>query len=231
MRPHLGERAQSFVGDRLDDLALAHAVAAADFRIIRQGCNGRRRVQGSASDVGLTEDQGVAQFRDIRLLAQEIEEPGSVAGLAVEDGADDAVLLEHEALVDAPRGIAQDDVLPILGLAEIAGREQVDARDLQLGRGDRAGIGGRLVAGELGCHHLRHLVERRHEAVAEAAMLDAFADREHIRVAGAHVVADEHAPVGLEARLLGENRIRTDADGHDDDVGGKLACRRRAGRR
>ena len=40
------ERAQALVGDSLDDLTLADAVAAADFRIIRQGCNGRRRVQG-----------------------------------------------------------------------------------------------------------------------------------------------------------------------------------------
>ena len=64
------EGVETLAGNRAGDLAFAHAVTATDLCLIRQGCNGRRRVQGSASDVGLTEDQGVAQFRDIRLLAR-----------------------------------------------------------------------------------------------------------------------------------------------------------------
>ena len=46
---HAVEGRQALRLDRLDDLALAYAVAAADFRIIRQRCNGRRRVQRGAS--------------------------------------------------------------------------------------------------------------------------------------------------------------------------------------
>ena len=46
---HVVERGQALRRDRAGDLALADAVAAADLRIIRQGCNGRHRVQRGAS--------------------------------------------------------------------------------------------------------------------------------------------------------------------------------------
>ena len=42
---HVVERGQALLLDRAGDLALANAVAAADFCVIRQGCNGRHRVQ------------------------------------------------------------------------------------------------------------------------------------------------------------------------------------------
>ena len=69
---HVVERGQALGRDRAGDLALAYAVAAADFRIIRQGCNGRHRVQRGASLVGLAEDQRVAHRRRCR--------PGSSSG-------------------------------------------------------------------------------------------------------------------------------------------------------
>ena len=48
---------------------------------------------------------------------------------------------------------------------------------------------GRRVAGELRGDDARHLVERRDEAEALAARLGAFAEREDVGVAGAHVAA------------------------------------------
>ena len=62
VRPHLVEAGQALGFDRADDLAFADAVAAADFRIIRQGCNGRHRVQGGAPLIRLAENQRVAHF-------------------------------------------------------------------------------------------------------------------------------------------------------------------------
>ena len=67
-----------------------------------------------------------------RLL--QVVEPGAVGGLAVKHGADDAVVLQHEALVDAGRSVAQHDLLAILAVGEVAEREEIDAGDLQLGR-------------------------------------------------------------------------------------------------
>ena len=46
--------------------------------------------------------------------------------------------LQHEALVDAGRGVAQHDLLAVVAVGEIAEREEVDAGDLQLGR--RVGV-------------------------------------------------------------------------------------------
>src|SRR5918995_1022316 len=123
-------------------------------------------VQGSASDVRLSEDEGVPQLRYIGLFAQEIEEPRTIPRLAIEDRADDAVLFEDKTLVDAVRSITQHDILTILGLAEIACREQVDAGDLQLGGCDGTSINSCLVTRELRGKDLSHFVERRYEAIA-----------------------------------------------------------------
>jgi hypothetical protein len=103
MRPHIVERGQPLRRDGRRDLALADAVAAADFRIIRQCRNGRHRVQRRSPLIGLAEDQRVAHLRDVGLLLLEVVEPGAVARLAVEHRADDAVVLENEPLVDAGR--------------------------------------------------------------------------------------------------------------------------------
>jgi hypothetical protein len=81
------------------DLALAHAVAAADFRRVRQRCNGGVRVPRAASlGVGLTEDQAVADVGDILAAFQKVEIPVAVAGIAVEHRADQPVVLETSRL-------------------------------------------------------------------------------------------------------------------------------------
>ncbi len=102
------------------DLALADAVAAADFRIIRQCCNGLQRVRGDASLERLAEDQRVAHLRDVGRLLLEIVEPGAVAGLAEQHGADDLVVLQDHPLVDAGGGVAQDDLLAVVAIGEVA---------------------------------------------------------------------------------------------------------------
>ena len=87
------------------------------------------------------------------------------------------VVLEHQALVDAGGGVAQHDLLAILALGKIAGREQVDAGDLELGRGHRA-VKARLPRRTSVCgQHLAHFVERRNKAIAGPPMLGAFAQR------------------------------------------------------
>ena len=55
----------------------------------------------------------------------------------------------------------------------------------------------------------------------EVADLDGVADGEDVRVAGAHLVVHADAPAfaDLQAGILGEERVRADAEGEDDDVG------------
>ena len=80
---HVVERRQALGRDRAGDLALADAVAAADFRIIRQGCNGRHRVQrGRLPDrPGRRSACRASREMSVALLLQVVE-PGAVGGLA-----------------------------------------------------------------------------------------------------------------------------------------------------
>ena len=202
LHAHVVERGQALGGDRLRDRALADAVAAADLRVVRQGRDRRHRIERRAAAlVGLAEDQHVAHRRDVGALLQQVEIPGAVGGIAIEHGADDAVVAQDDALVDAARGIAQHDLVLLVAFRKVARREQIDAGDLELGRGGGAGVAADLLAGERGAERLGHLVQRRDQPVALAAMLDAFADREDVLVVGAQQIVDHEAALDLETRL------------------------------
>ncbi|MCY1220466.1 hypothetical protein D9M72_324810 [compost metagenome] len=220
MGAHVVERGQALGPDRLDNLALADAVAAADFRIIRQGCNGRHRVQRRPSLIGLAKDQRVAHFGNVGATLHQIVEPGAVAGLAVEHRADDAVLLEHQPLVDAGGSIAKDDLLASVAVGEIADRIEVDAGHLQFCRRIGMDKGGAAIAGQVTRGNPRHLIQRCHQAIDHAADLGAFAERHDVAVGRLHTGVDDDAAVGGKPRLLGKADIRSDADRHHDQ------CRR-----
>ncbi len=159
-------------------VALADAVAAADFGVVRQGGNGgqqgpaRRRPErpGRRSACRASSDIGV------RFLSRS-KIPGAVGGIAVEHGADDAVVLQDERACRR-RATASRSTISSRSVAfgEIAGREEVDAGDLELGRRSRTARKPphrrRRVsrASDLG-----HLVERRDEAI------DAGRDARRIR--------------------------------------------------
>src|SRR5687767_5150888 len=116
MGAHIIDVFEAELLNRPGDLSLAYAVAAADFRLIRQGCNGRRRVQGGTSLVRLTENQSVAHFRNIDASLQHIEEPSAIRGLAVEHGTHDTVILQYKALVDALPRVSQNNLLAVIAL-------------------------------------------------------------------------------------------------------------------
>ena len=181
----LGEAAHRVEGggaalDCLDDLSLADAVAATDLRLRRQGCNGCQRVRLGTSGEGGAEDQRVAVGGHVGAGADLVEEPGAIGGVAIHDGADQAVALKDQALVDAAAGVAEDDVLAARGVGEIARAEEVAAGDLQLGRGlDR--LERRRLPRQRRGQHLGLIVERRDEAEELAVMLGAFAKREDRR--------------------------------------------------
>src|SRR5260370_140818 len=87
----------------------------------------------------------------------------SVSPSAEPDRADEAILREDELLVDADGGIAEHDLLRIIGRGEeVAGGKYVDARDLEIGGEHAAGIA-RALAREPTRQELRLLVGGLHQ--------------------------------------------------------------------
>ena len=115
--PHRGKGLRTRL-DRLYDPPFAHAVAAANLRLRRQGCNGRHRVRCGPPLVAWAEDQGVAQGADIGAVLDQPEEPRPVCGIAVKHRTDQPVLLDHQPFVDAARGVAQDNIFTPLAFGE-----------------------------------------------------------------------------------------------------------------
>ena len=220
MRAHLVEREQILLRDGLDDVALADAVAAADLGRIGQQRHGVGAGRAGVADVRLAEQNVLAKVVDRRAVAHELEVPRSVDGIAVQHGSLDLVALHDDLLVDAARGVLEHELLGAGAAREVAGREQVDARDLELRRSLRARVAADAELGEVIRDDLRLLEQRRDEAVAGAAVLHALADGVDARIVGLHRVVDEHAALAGDAARLRERRVRPDADGHDDEIGG-----------
>ncbi len=115
-------------GDGADNLTLGHAVAAAHFRVVGPCCNGARRVlAGQCIGDGLAEDQGVADIGDALGLLDQVEIPAAVGRFTEQDGADQLVVFDDDALVDAAARVAEDDVFATFAAGELTGRVEVDA--------------------------------------------------------------------------------------------------------
>ena len=101
MLAHVVQREQAFFFDRFDDRAFAHAVAAADFHVIRH-CGGLvLALMSGVTEVGFAEHQLVADVADLAAFAQQLEVIGAVDGVAVEHAADQFVILDHQTFVNA----------------------------------------------------------------------------------------------------------------------------------
>src|SRR4051812_10672284 len=98
MSAHVVDGEQLLVGDRLDDGALADAVAAADLGLVAHG--GDRILTGvtAVAEIGRAEHQTLAHLRDIGAVAQMLEIPGSIDRIAVEYGADNLLVAQHDPL-------------------------------------------------------------------------------------------------------------------------------------
>ena len=218
----LVQRKQALGLDGLDDGALGHAVTAADLGAV--GHLGRLAVTGVAdiADQRLAEDQRIADIVDVALILEQLEVPRAVGRVAVHDAADQLVVLDDQLLVHAAVRVVEDDFLGVLAAHVVAGREQVDASDLELGRGHRAGVAADAVAGQVVGRHLGLLEQRRNQAVGDAAMADALADGVHLRIVGLHGVVHHDAAVAVDAGFFGQRVVRADTGGHHDEVGRNL---------
>ncbi|KFB70665.1 MAG: hypothetical protein AW09_004258 [Candidatus Accumulibacter phosphatis] len=133
MLPDVVERKQALFLDRLDDRSLADAVAAANFGAVGHCCRLAVALVADVTDVRLTEQQVVAYLVDVLAVAQQLEVPRTVGGVAVEHATDEPVVLDHQLLVHAAGGVVEDDLLGILAAEEVTGGEKIDAGDLELG--------------------------------------------------------------------------------------------------
>src|SRR6185369_14436333 len=125
-------------------------------------------------------------------------------------------------LVDAAGSVLHDDLFLVRTRRKIAGGEQVDPGHLQFGRNDRTVIGGKALHGEVVGAHLGLVEQRSDEAIGLATVLHAFADGIDASVIGLHGVGDDNTALAMETRLARQLEIRTDADRHDDQIGGEF---------
>ncbi len=170
------------------------------------------------AEVGLAKQQLIADIHDIGAVAHQLEIPTAVYGVAVQYRPLDAVVLQHQFLVDALVGILEDDFLTLLVAVELAGGEQIDAGHLELGGGHHALVAGIAQLRQVVGADLGHLEQGRHQAIGLAAVLDAFPHGIDARVVGLHGVVDQHAALAIEAGLLGQFDIGADAHRHHHEV-------------
>src|SRR3546814_11007372 len=81
--------------------------------------NGGLRVRRAPSrGEGLAEDQHVAELGDVFLFLEQVEIPAAVGGIAIEHRADDPVVLDDPALVNAAARVAPHDILAPVARSE-----------------------------------------------------------------------------------------------------------------
>ena len=142
------------------------------------------------------------------------------AHVAEQDRPGHAPIGADDELAVRPRGVGAHDLAGSLGGAD---RHEVDAHDLELGARHGARVGG-FAAGQRGGGHGRLVVDRRDDAVDDAAVLSALADRQHALVRGHHAVVDDDPALDGQAGRTGQVDLRADADRDHDEVGLELGA-------
>src|SRR5690606_5432412 len=100
---------QALLAHRLDDRALGHAVAAAD--LVGVGHRGGTVLAaGAAARRGFAEGESAAPVADDAGVLDLLEVPGGVAGIAVQAGADQPVVLDHQLPVAAAGRVGEHDL-------------------------------------------------------------------------------------------------------------------------
>ena len=202
----------------LDDGALAHAIATADFGGVGHA---HGLVLALMADIAygiFTKHQMIADLTDGVILTDLSEVPAAVCGVAVQAGSHQNVVLDHQLFVDPADRVAEGDDFSAFTAHKVACREQIDAGDLQFGRRDRALIAGKTQLCEVVGADLGLLEQWRHQAVSDAAMAGAFADGVNARVVGLQGVVDENAAIAGDARLLGKLGIGPNTGSHHHQI-------------
>src|SRR4051812_10397350 len=100
MGAYVVDREQLLFADRLDDRAPAGTVASADFRVSAHGGGRILAARAAVTEIGGADHQPLAHLRNVGAIAQMLEVPWAVDGIAIEHGADDLLVAQNDPLVD-----------------------------------------------------------------------------------------------------------------------------------
>ena len=216
---HVIDAEQAMFLNRLDDGPFADAIAAADFGAVGHAHGFVLTLVADIAQGVFAEHQVVADFIDLMVFADLPEVPAAVCGVAIQAGADQDVILDHQLFIDPANRVGQGDGFSAFAAHEVASGKQVDAGHFQLGRGHRALIARKAQLCQVVGADLGLFEQRRHQPVGNAAMAGAFADGIHARVVGLQGVVDQNPPVAGDASLFGQFGGGADASGHDHQIG------------
>src|SRR5258708_15711226 len=114
--------------------------------------------------------------------------------MAAQDRAAKGAVRYHQLFVSSMPEIVQHDGLGSIRAQKVARRKHADARNLQISGNDAALIRSH-PAREMLRQDARLLVGRFDQAVTDAAMFGAFAEREDVRRAGREMIVDDDAAI------------------------------------
>ena len=173
-----------------------HTVAlSAISRDVEPGVGRRRRKQ-----------QVPALRRQVGAGAQPFHVAMAVGGVADEDHAGELAVAHRQLLVDAERAIFVAHRLGVAGSLQSPAEKTSTPMIFSFAACTVPVVRRALVAGDRRRQHLALLEQRRDQPVADAAMLDALADGEDVRVRRLHVVVDDDAAVDVQRRPCGRAR-------------------------
>src|SRR5690606_23240697 len=161
-----------------------------------------------------------AQLTDGPTFANQTEIPGTVGGIAVQAGTYQTIVFDDKFLVYAAGGVGKSNAFGLGITVEVAGRKDVNARDLQFGGHGTARIAANPELSQMVGSDFCLLEKWCHQPVCDTTMRDTFAHRIDARVEGLHGVTDDNTPVSMNASLFRQLRIGPDADGHDHQISG-----------
>ena len=200
MLSHFIEREQALVLDRLDDGAFADSIAAAHFGGIGHCQRLALALMSGITQIGFTEHQAVTHRGHVGAIAEQLEKPGAVDGVADHHGTDQFVVLDDELFVYADTGVGQHNVLGAFTTGKIACGKQINTGDFEFGGSKRTGISTDAKLREMIGAHFRHLEQRGHQSVGNAAMVSAFTDGVDTGVVGLHGVIHDHTTITMKTR-------------------------------
>lgn len=90
----------------------------------------------AVTDVGFTKNQAITDISHRTAFAQQLELPAAVDRVAIQAGSDQLVVLDDQLFVDAAtrcKRVTQHDGFGVGIALEVAGRKEINTRDLELG--------------------------------------------------------------------------------------------------
>ena len=175
MLAHFFNREQTFGFDRLNNRALAHAVAAAHFIGVGHfACLALAFMTGVANVV-LAEHQLLANFLDGLAFTHQLEIPGTVYCVAIQTSPNQFVFFDDQLFVHTTNGVGKQQFFAALAAHEVASGEQINSGYFQFGGGHRAFIAPNAELRQVVGTHLGLFKQGGHQSIGHTAMACTFA--------------------------------------------------------